>query len=83
MDYCLTSSISTGLVNSLNFLSASNLFVASRRNTLSSLKTACLCLERIEISSSVNSLGGGGGATGSSANCISNNYKKNFIRKQK
>lgn len=75
--HVLTSSISTGLVNSLNFLSASSLLVASRRNTLSSLNTACLCFERTLISSSVKSLGGGGGATGSSASCTSNNNNNN------
>ena len=58
----LTSSQSTGRINSLNFLSARSLLVASLRNILNSLSTLLLCRSIFLSSSGASSRGLGGGA---------------------
>lgn len=72
----LTSSGSTGFVNSLNFLSARSLFVASLRKTLSSLNTASLCFRTRVSSGLFSSRGLGGEATGNSSRGISSGEKR-------
>ncbi len=52
-------------MNSLNFLSANNLFVFSLKNTRNSRNTASRCLKTLLVSTSDNSLGLEGGANGS------------------